>query len=551
MIRRRRGFLLILVIALLPGILFLAYVMNRSLAQETVTAQQELARSRAFYLAEAGLELGFRALAAENFRAATLAPDGYHLADSELREIGLAGRIQSRFPLSFDKHSGYYYWVSDPTVPQSSMNGSRVPESFRFAIFFPDETHFVVRSEGTFAHLTAAQELRGTLKPVTDFAVFDAGDLSDFVLDVDQAVKGSVHANGDLFLRPGQKTLTIDGSLEAGGRLVRFRDAWQRPDAGGTVKIGDQVMSGKSQSASGKGQAFDSFHPKFAAEADKRFGGAVKDGAPQLYPPDPSAFEKGGFYARQAGLSLDPEQTTEGVSSASFYNPAEEHEVKCLDLDLGKLSLPENGLVYSPVPVRLRSAHKLSAPLTVVAPTIYTLGSFNKDKPVPAALIARDRVYHLSSQFAELKETSKAPAKAKEAGNALEIHALVVDGVPTVDELKFVGSYNGQKAPQVKANVRANSQDFLEDLRNLKVVRRGTVAHFQGARMADFKNSDLDQGKAAWVMQTFANYHKLDYGYDAAFAENPPPFVPKVASRDHWFDLGVRQTGYNYKGRKR
>lgn len=542
---------MILVIALLPGILFLAYVINRSLAQETVTAQQELARTRAFYLAEAGLEVGFRALAAENFRAATLAPDGYHLADSDLRELAWTNRVESRFPLRFDKRSGYYYWVSDPDSPQSSMNGSQVPESFRFAIFFPDETHYVIRSEGTFAHLTAAQELRGSLAPVTDFAVFDAGDLSDFVLDADQSIKGRVHANGDLYLRPGQKSLTIDGSLAAGGRLVRFRDAWQRPDAGGTVKVGGQVMAGKSQSAPGKGKAFDSFHPKFTAEAEKRFKGAVRDGVGRLYPPDPSAFGPGGFYARQAGLTIDPEAETKGVTSASFYNPAEEHEVKCRDLDLTALELPENGLIYSPVPVRLRAGQKLSAPLTVVAPTIYTLGSFNRDKPVPAALIARDRVYHLSSKFADLKQGSKAPARAKEAGNALAIHSLVVDGVPTVDELKFVGSYNGQAAPPVKANVRANSQDFLEDVSGLQVVRRGTVAHFQGARMADFKNSDLDEGKAAWVMRTFANYSKLDYGYDAAFAENPPPFVPRLASRDRWFDLGLRQTGYNYKGRKR
>ncbi len=565
-----RGFLLILVIAMLPGMLFLAYVVNRSVSSESSSAGQELARQRAFYLAETGLAVGFRALAESNFTGATLAPDGYYLAEEEKRELPFLKVLESKYPLTFDRRTGNYYWVSGQTV--GSLTNTEAPESFRFSIHFPTEEEFVVRAEGSFAHLTATHELRGRLKKLSDYALYSAGDLSDFHLALDQTVTGDVHVNGDLFLVPNKKTLTMNSlAIRVGGRLFRHRDAWQRPDQGGTVKIGEVVMDGVSQKTKGKGQAFDSFHPQWndpEQGAGPRFEETIVTGAARLIPPDPAAFRPGGYYSRQAGLIIEKTSDLTGVTDVVFENPSEGRSVYSKQIDLTQLNLPENGLIYSALPLRVMGGQDLSLPLTIVSDdSIYTVGDFNKQFPdslawedkvqeaLPAALLTRGRIYHLTAGFKDPGEEAKSPAPGQDPplfkgdpGNILEINAVLVEGSPTVDELKFVKA-QGAPEDRDKLPVRADSRDFLENLANFRVVRRGTLGHFNNATMADFGTVDFEDGETPWLVRSFSKYFKLDYRYDASFAEDPPPFVPRLAADLDWYDLGTEQTGYNYRGR--
>ena len=325
--------------------------------------------------------------------------------------------------------------------------------------------------------------------------------------------------------------------VEAGGKIIRSTNAHGDPytstgqtiTSTGCVTITVPGFPSKELTGGPTGVALDSNNPNWKTIAVNNWGKLVRDaqlGSRVRNSFDPRAIEVGGYYHHQAlskGLFLD------GVSGkgtwlkvVQFYNNSENRLVSLYDIDVNALATssdwPQNGLIYSPRPVRLYNCKVLKAPLTLVSPaTIYTKGNFNADYAgaphKPAALVTTDRIYHLSDAWVD-STTPAPPTQTKvndhdhppilpdqfppHAANSdsiypdqLVINADLVDGPPVINELNWVPSHKGMTNPyysniyylphnpsrphkgyrwQASINAAAGSDCLLEEFHQLQMV---------------------------------------------------------------------------------
>ncbi|MEW6276981.1 MAG: hypothetical protein AB1758_00060 [Candidatus Eremiobacterota bacterium] len=563
----RRAFVLALVLLTMP----IAFLLTVTLAQLVVTdtrfASLRREQSQAFYLAQTALNLGYQSLAASNFARATLQPDG-------LTAVAGPGVLSVDYP-GLEFQDGWCVWRWNPGDPSAAnFAGDGQAEEFRLSVHFPSPGRWTIRSQGRHGAWTSEQIQTGQLEGLFEYAIFDAQDLSEFVRGADQTVNGKVHANGDLYFRPTGSTLTIlSNSVTCAGRMVRYRDAWNRPDSGGTVRISSGssagslvTMEGKSQGWTGQGKAFDSYHSAWTSGARSRWQGVVRDaslGGSARTPLAVQSLEPGGYYDEHAGLRIGPSTPEEGtwLKRKTFYNQAEGRQVTVHEVDLEAMvaagRFPANGLLYASTPIRLAKAQLLPAGLTVACnSTLYVQGDFNQVYPnqtayssgtsqkKPAALITRDRIYHLTTGFSDtasyngsIPAGSEPSRFAGDPSHRLEVNAALVDGAPTVDERNWRQDYAGQTNPYYNPvhvsgqNAWANSDDFLEGLGSITVRKRGSIVHLQNATMAPFDNSG---SQTPWIVKTHYGAPVRDYGYDPDLSTNPPPFTPLVSRKVLW-----------------
>lgn len=530
---KRRGFALAMVLLVIPVAALLLSTLVTLCASESRYVLQSQRKLQAFYLAQSGLNLAYQGLAASNF-----------------------SQVQASYPgLSFDAARNTYRWSQDSSW-------------LEFSVSFPGAGKWVIDASGGVGTAVSRQRQEGTTEGIFNYAIFDAQDLSEFVRGADQTITGRIHANGNLYLRPTGARLTIrTDSMTSGGRIIRFRDAWGRPDEGGTVEISKDNASGTLVAMAGgtQGTALDSYHANWTSQAPARWGTVVKDsalGAGLRNAPTLESLEPGGYYDQRAGLRItQTSANTTWLSTKTFTNQAEGNLVTVRELNLEALSqagqFPANGLIYSSAPLRLVNASKLGGPLTVVVrQNLYVQGDFNQVYPSAAdvssqtsrkqsaALISGGRIYHLSTSFKDANSsgssipTASEPSRfAGDPANVLEINAALVDATPTVDERNFRRDYAGVTNPFYDPVVRSgqnawqNSDDFLEGLASVTVKKRGSVVHLQNARMAPFDNSG---SLTRWVVKTFYAAPKRDYGYDPDLGTKPPPFTPVVSKRGLW-----------------
>lgn len=544
----KRGFALAMVLLAIPAAILLIATLVIMCLSEAGYVRHRQQQLQAFYLAQSALNLGHQALAASNFSAATRRADG-------LTPVNGPERLQATYPGLSYQAGGTYRW-------------QEVDRWLEFAVYFPAANRWVIEAAGGEGRAVSRQRQHGSLEGMLSYAVFDNQDLSEFVRGADQVVTGRVHANGNLYMRPTGRRLTIrSDAVTCAGQIIRHKDAWNRPDDGGTVEISQGSSSGSLVVMGGgrEGTAFDAYHRDWVAQAPGRWGGVVKDsshGVGVRTPPSVQSLTPGGYYDQRAGLRISSTTPNSSfLSTKTFTNQAEGSQVTVKELSLEALAVagqyPSNGLIYSDVPLRLVKAHQLAAPLTVVCnQNLYVQGDFNQIHPTPAdatnktsrkqpaALISGGRIYHLSSGFKDSSSSSGLIPAASEPSrfngdpsNVLEINAALVDGTLTVDERNFRREYRGIQNPfydpvhRSGQNAWQNSDDFLEGLGSVTVRKRGTVVHLQNASMARFDNSGSG---VRWVIKTHYGAPMRDYAHDPLLETTPPPFTPVVSRKGLW-----------------
>lgn len=567
-----RGFALPLVLAVIPIIAMLALITLSTTTRDLNFAVNDANSKRAFYIAEAGLAEGLNEFSATNYGKVTHESDGSIVDQSK--------RLEASLPNLSRDGEGWYAWEWKNGDGHRSFTGSGIYEKYRFRVYYINAKQWVLESEGTFGKVTRKLMVSGTTEPIFLYALFSDGNMSEFVRGQDQNITGWVHANGDLFFRPSGTTLTIDSDrVTASGKIVRYEDAWGRPDEGGTVRFrlsnGSVVlMEGRSQGRSGQGSAYDSYNSAWLNSGQgalSRYQGIVKDGSlggSYVSPPAIESMHEGGYFQQQAGLQITPSSTGTGISTKTFYNQAEERYETVKELDMQQLGYPSNGLIYSDTPIRLVNAGKLKAPLMIVSNSnIYTIGDVNKEYAtqedyanqqqtrLPLALMSTSRIYHLSGAWDDGK--SQSPTKTQQQAsdpslysgdpaNVVEVNAALVDGSILVDEINYVKEYGGETNPYYTGtytsgvNAWANSDDYLEKWGSgVTMKKRGSIIHLENARMAKFDNSNAGPGITAWVRRSHYDPPKRDYSYDEMFGDptSHPPFTPLVSSRAFWKEV--------------
>lgn len=489
---KRRGFLLAMALLILPIAALMIFSVSRLVLTEAGMSSQAQKKMRAFYVCQAGMAAAYHAFGANNYNAVTHDTDGSSIIPSGDPKL----LDPYNEPFLSRQADGWFHWQWNPgDPPASSFTQSGQGEEYRFQIYFPDPGHWRIVCEGRVGAVVSRQEQWGQLRSAYEFVDFDNGDTSDFNMAEVHQVIGPIHSNGNMYLRPwttggfslGPLVLVHpvtpaqlniqSNSVTSAGKIIRYEDAWQRQDPGGTVSItkGSSagplvIMEGRDQGAVGAGNAYDSDHPQWkdpTSGAIPKWGGTVADGqlgVKKLSVPLRDALLPGGYYDRKSStppnIKIVPSDADNAwMHSKTFYNQAEDRQVTVKEIDVAAMqaagAYPANGIIYSTAPLRIVNAAKLPAPITISSDqTIYTKSDFNMDNPdgtgigqkVSASLVTSDRVYNLTSSFDDTEsytfrnpvldppaEASDAARYAGDPDNVVEVNAAIVDGQPTTN----------------------------------------------------------------------------------------------------------------------
>jgi len=268
----------------------------------------------------------------------------------------------------------------------------------------------------------------------------------------------------------------------------------------------------------------------------------------------------------------------------SFWNENEGRTETVVDIDIKKMLdpdgngnssdkiWPKNGIIYADTPVRIINGEELPGPVTIVSPyNIYTKSDFNMELPTqsdynrhisdqsytkkqPAAICSTSRVYFLSASWKDSEHPSgtrvmkyandpKKTGYTNDALNVMEVNGAIIDGVPTVDERYYRKDWGNSTNPfynNTLNNQWPNVDDLLEDWGTSRTLKkRGSIIHLQNSTMADWNNSNVGGGVAAWVTGAQYNPPYRDYGPDPSLATNHPPEFPRGAQITSWQSGGV------------
>lgn len=452
---------MVVVLLIMPICVMLGAIMFTNVLAEKQNLRYERDRGQSFYLTELGLNAGYYSFSESTFTSFT------HLKDNDETDPNEAGTavtgtaslvvaesITDRIPFT-RAGDGWYEYSWDDSSAHNSLTGTGENERIRFRVSRTYDgtilgssraTCWEVVCEATLGATTKTHRLAGTFEGLEKNAIFDAGDLNEFIRGANQVITGKVHANGDIFLKPSGTLLSIitetpDDGFTAGGNIWWGVDVTGRTNMG-TVRIND---TGPLTGADNWPANFDSRSANWLTQAPMLWGNMVKDqklGAKVKGVPPVKSFEPDGFYANKAvegGLNISEEggNLTVGgapigsgplataVTERSFYNNCEERTVDCVQIDVSQLSADDypNGLIYSSKPLILINAEKLPRSTSIVSQSgIYTAGDFNKElatqddfqqrfgggghtadplhtTKVSAALMTKDRIWHVSKNF--------------------------------------------------------------------------------------------------------------------------------------------------------
>lgn len=633
---KRKGIIMVTVMLLMPICIMLGAIMISNMVSEKHFLQYEASKGQSFYLAETGLNAAYYSFSESTFTGFT------HLKDNDDTDPNSAGivsgnplvvsdTITDKIPftrVAGGEWDGWYEYEWSPGDGGQSLTHSAQKESIHFRVSrtydgnTPGSTRPTSWEIVCIAELGATRKihrLSGALEGLSTHAIFDNGNLNEFIRGQNQEIRGKVHANGDIYLKPSGTTLSVitetedgEAGFTASGKIWWGVDATGRTNMG-TVRIDRQgPLSGSDNWPSN----FDSRSSNWVTQAPALWGNLVKDeklGAATKNVPPVKSFEPGGFYSNSAasgGLNISVEggqvkvgndQTgtfnigsgplSSAVTTKNFYNHAEKRYVSAVQIDVSKLSSDDyaNGLIYSEKPLVLINAQKLPHATSIVSQSgIYTAGDFNKElatqddynthqtdpthtTKVPAALMTKDRLWHVSKKFpfsnsasSNYRPTADDPEEYsqdneyvnRETGNdnknVIEINGMLLDGAPLHDEtwnrkietdsetgeIKIVPKW-GPENPD-PGNGSASWDDFLEYHSGSRVVKkRGSIIHLQNADMAGvaaFNDSQapIADGETAWYHRVCYDPPYRDYGYDILLKTSPPPFAPYVAKRAMW-----------------
>ncbi|MCD6308747.1 MAG: pilus assembly PilX N-terminal domain-containing protein [Candidatus Latescibacteria bacterium] len=248
---------------------------------------------------------------------------------------------------------GYITWEWDDSQPYDPLFDTDRPHGFKFRVYYTTDKAWVIEAEGWYGTIHRRTRAKGEIEAMFQFSYFASRDLGEFVRGASQEIRGKVHANGTMFVRPSGSSLYINtDSFTSTGPIIRSRDAWGRPDASGNCYIskdfqdsGNWVKMESGSPRGSEGVAFDSFHPDWTDKVigDRaKWGGVVRDYVPVKSPPPIQGLDPGGYYnqlADDGGLVIT--QSTHAYEwcdkVTSFYNYNEDRYQTIWDIDIGKL----------------------------------------------------------------------------------------------------------------------------------------------------------------------------------------------------------------------
>ena len=406
--RDERGYASFIAIIMVAMLTLLGFAALNNTEDEMTLASNELHEMRAFYAAEAGLEVAAAAMQAE---------------------YDTTGLPPLALPTGADTLNGCL--VTFQTVDDGAAT-QRILTSGTLAGLHALVKSFTITSEAANpadrSSVQLAQAFEAALVPLFQFAVFYGNDL-EIAPGAEMRLIGRVHSNGNLYLQ-ANNTLRMDSYVTASGGILHGRKG-PEPVANGDVQVKNaqgnyvsmKVGSGwldandsywyDSSVARWQGRVQDAAHGQKSLNLplSQEAGGDPHkliergDDNPDSYEHkatlkiiDRRAYQKiGGVWTEvTAGMISDGVMT---LTTDKFYDQREKKWVDAVEVNVGKLYdegyAPSNGVIYfsdetqdNPA-LRLSNAAELDAGLSIATENpMYTVGNYKSTSKKPPALIA-------------------------------------------------------------------------------------------------------------------------------------------------------------------
>jgi hypothetical protein len=408
-------------------------------------------------------------------------------------------------------------------------------------------------------------------------AIFYTGDL-ELLPGQNMLLTGKLHSNHNIYIASDGATLTVDSDyLYSAGKVYNMRKD-KEGGASGTVEIKiDGSSSYAKMLETGDGSPLDSRRSDWATESQVRWNGTVKSsihGVTEKAVPEPQSTASDGFYADNAAVKVINGTAYEGGSeliegtdipygtvatSTTFHNHRENKDIRMTDIDIERLAgwcdvnsegeegppggdystvvgkeqlypnhLPSNGLMYATrndTPsdqqpgIRLLNGAEIhrSDGLTVVSnDPAYVQGDFNNVNKKSASVFA-DAVNIISNNWDDANSSGD---KSGRTATETTVNAAFIAGVNETDWGKYSGGLE-------------NYPRLHENWSGITLTIRGAFVSMWDSQIAtgDWQNSSYDAPIRNW-----------DWDTDFGSLDNLPTFTPyavEIDRRASWEgDLG-------------
>ena len=571
-----QGFALILVLAILLTLSVFSVGVMMSTSTNNVLSKNFEKATQALNMAEIGTKVAYRELINGGYLKTT------HTLNHEEAESGESLLETTLQNFTIDD-AGFFRWEWPPQAgSHPPMFDTELEHGFRFRVYYSTENSFVIESEGWFGNIHKRVRAKGELESMFQFSYFASRNMGEFVRGASQAIRGKVHANGDLYVRPsGSRLDVITNSFTATGSIIRSRDAWGRPDQSGSCYITENDDSGTlveitpGSPRGSEGVAYESANPIWDDSvngARERWSGVVRDKVPFKSPPPVRNLDVGEYYDLEADLDMHIDQTTHianptWADADTIYNSNEDMWHYVMTIDIGAMSAagkwPTNGLIYCNTKTRFTNAASLQDRLMIASNSIiYLQGDFNTVAKKGAGVMTTHRIYYLSNSWN--KTADYTTSSTRPVASNTRYNAALVDGAPTVDEYNWCDrdanrcydySNNARKIyldwndktaagfqnPYNSSDPWANCDDLIENWSGMTLNKYGSTVHLEGAVMCDhLDNSDYTNARLAWVRKTGYSPPTRVYEYDPDLSDpsSQPPFTPLIGHITTWEPCG-------------
>ncbi len=535
-LKSERGIATVIAI-LMVGLLMLVGLAAISTSTDEVSvAGNQLHSTRAFYAAEAGLEMASAAIQ-EHFDSAGAPPN-----------VMPAGSI------GLNRSDAAYSVIDGGAATQKTLTQGTLAGLVALAKSYTITSTAVTR--GSEAKSVLTNTFEADLIPVFQFAVFYEKDL-EIAPGPAMTLAGRVHTNSNLYLQSGNG-LDVSSYVTAAGNLFYGRKG-PGGSAAGDVRI--KNASGSYVSMNSGGTWIDSRYSTWYSTSTSMWNGKVQDkahGQQALNLPlagsgnphkliEPAAGNVDSYenkatlkiinniaWQKQSGswVNVTADMTAKGIikyTTDQFMDQREGKRIDCTELDIEEMYDngygPSNGVIYfsdnitagTEYPgLRIVNGSTLDAGLTIAsANPLYTKGDFNSVNKRPASLMA-DAVTFLSGAFDDAKSNN---VKSDRPASATTVNAAYLTGNINTTSSDYNGGFE-------------NLPRFLETWSGVDFTWKGSAICLWNSTQAtaNWGGSYYDPPNRVWSFDTdFTDPSKL------------PPQTPmvRVYQRTGWSEQYV------------
>ena len=573
------GFATLIVLVILMSLTVLSVGVMMSATTNFAMSRNFEKNSQARNMSEIGIKVAYREFINSGYIRTT------HTFQKGGKQTDTDSLLTTDLEHYYIDDDGDFAWEWDSSKAYDPICETDKPHGFRFSVHYSSDFAFVIESEGWFDTIHRFTRARGEVENIFQFSYFASHDLGDFSRGDDQVIRGKIHSNGNIYIKPsiGSNLDFETSSFKVTGSIIRTRDAFCRPDSvnGGTCEITAGSDTGtlvemepdRNGPPGNDGSAFDSFNANWADRtngARATWGGVVKDKIQYKSPPPIQNLALGGYYnqlAQSGGVVIDTASDSYSWCRKvlNVYNYNEQRSQTIWEVNIGDMitagALPGNGLIYCKVPVRLANASSLPGNLMVAScRNVFTLGDFNIVSKEGVAIMTMHRIYHLSGNWSDTYISST--ILDDRVATDTTINSALVDGVPAVDVYNWVDrdgdhkydypdntqliyddwnlkTASGFNYPDYCNNPIANCEDLLEKWSGAVLTIEGSIIHLGASYdvMANnLDNSGILEDQIAWVRNTGYSAPTLVFTYDSNLATpaGKPPFTPLVGHITSW-----------------